>query len=138
VPVAVNTIDEFTFIWMSEPPWLNLLQNVTRVRPGNNGVLEQTLGEWSEPFELITKAEAQNHQAAWDLYVDYRALVGGDAVEVVWCSIPMSSEGHVYFVKGVWPIKIRRIVHGEGPNGSYFAEAICRWRLQPVTDLPPG
>ena len=50
----------------------------------------------------------------------------------------MSGFGHVYFVMDVWPVKIRRLVHGVGPTGQYFAETVCRWRLQPVVDLPPA
>lgn len=120
---------------MSEPPLLVQNQTVARVRPGANGVLVQSLAEWSEPFEIITKAEAPNQAAAYDLYDAYRQLVGTEAVDIVWCNISLATYGHLFFPLHVAPLKIRRIVHGVGLNGQYFAECICRWRIQPIEYL---
>lgn len=136
MPVTTNTIADFSFIYLTQPPYLVQRPTIARVRPGGDGALMQSLGEWSEPFELVSKSEAQDVQAAYDLYDQYNDLSGGDSVDIVWGSVALSQYGHVFFVMGVEILEIKALVNAVGPNGQYYAHLICRWRIQPVVDLP--
>jgi hypothetical protein len=135
--LATNSIGQFEFMWMSRPPLLVYRKTIARVRPGTSGTLVQSLGEWAEPFELVTKTSAVNLGFAYDAYEAYRHLCGDNAVDITWANYPMTAVGHVYFVMDVELLEAKQLIVGVAPGGLFFAHAICRWRIQPVTDLPP-
>lgn len=138
---------------MSEPPWFSQIQSIGRVRPGTDGVLMQTLGDWSQPFEVVTKACVETAAGpilntfpqAVELYHKYTLLSGAESQELVWEGVNFATTfQHRFFVKHVGPLGgsvktgIRKIIRGVGydyglaANIQYFAECHARWQLQPV------
>lgn len=98
-------------------------------RPGANGTGLLLFGVQGEPFTMVSGIDPANESEAWDIYYDYHALRGGDAVELVWAGRNLYDEYDVkYWVQNVEVGRLIRL--GASTRGDYWLEA--RWTLCPV------
>jgi hypothetical protein len=130
----MNRIGPFTFISLSKPPEAVQDRLAIHRRAGVDGNMLQNLGTWGDPLEVESLAGAISFTRAMQLSVEYKALPGGDAQQVIWSGADFTAINHLFFVLNVAipPDGIYRIVRGHGPDGDYFAEIRAVWTLLPI------
>lgn len=127
----MDSIANFRFISLSNPPELVQAQMAAHTRSGTDGVTVHHLGSWAEPFFCTSRAEAQSMEAALQIYREYLAIVG-QRVRIVWANVPFAAAGFAFFVMKISEPRPRKLLIGTGPNGDYFADLEVTWRLQCV------
>jgi hypothetical protein len=125
-----NSIAQFEFIALHghpEPPRENTIVIGRAGVRGNSVWLD---AEHGRPFKLRSVTDCSDiKEGRWG-YEEYRKLIGGDPVELVWEDQPMSAEGFKVIVLDVHLIDLHAIVTPVGGfNPDNQALLTCEWDL---------
>lgn len=132
---AAFQIDRFPFFSLSGPPERPFIQLELEARAGADGQSVWDTGERGQPFQLESIVETVNVIVAASLIADYRSLIGGDPVDMIWAGLEVI--GVKYVVLDVQPVPrgVHAILFGKGgaggPAAISFGVCRCVWTLLP-------
>jgi hypothetical protein len=132
-----HSIGAFTFVTLAGDPSPLKQQTLVLARPGVDGVAVWLLGTRGEKFTLRSAVDAGSFSDARGLFTQYKALIGGDPVKLVWNGLKMEDETFAVIVLDVRPVSIRRILGGVGGlNAPSQGWCECDWDLVAVEQAP--
>ena len=131
------SIGEFDFLALHGNPEPLKEQCVLAGRPGVEGVAVWKTSPRGVRFTLRSAVDAESLTAARWLFGQYKTLIGGDPVELVWAGLAMTGESFQVVVLDCRPAEIKSIIGGVG--GLYppsIAWCECDWDLVAVATEP--
>jgi hypothetical protein len=129
-----NSIGTFTFLKLDGNPEPLKEECIVLSRPGVEGVAVWKTGRRGVKLTLRSSVDAADLDAARALVPAYQALIGADAVELVWCDIELADvESFQVIVLDVRPVEVKAIIGGVGglnsPSGGW---CVCDWDVVAV------
>jgi hypothetical protein len=133
--MSAHRIDVFNFeFWDGSPPVLTYEQGSSFTRPGADGVGQQTLGRWAEPFDATLTAWYASYTLALLAVPRMQAIVRIGPVRLWYNAIDYRTVfGHDYLVDAVEMINCQSVIRllGPGINLAGGAELLVRFTMTP-------
>jgi hypothetical protein len=133
--MSAHRVDVFNFeFWNGSPPTLTYQQGSTFTRAGTNGVGQQRLGRWGDPFDAELTAWYTSYLAAMAALPLMQSMVRTGHVNVIYDGLDYQAAlGHRYFVDRVDLVRCQKILRQIGPgiNWASGAELVVRFTMTP-------
>lgn len=127
-----NTLGPFAFLEIMGDPQFPTGDIDLVARPGVNGFALWFTGVRGKPFSLMSLVDAPTLGDAYDLYDQYRFLIGAGLQALTWRNINMTSVSIMFAVLDVRPLQIRQVAKFVGGlNSNPGAICRCEWTLIP-------
>ncbi|MBL9125832.1 MAG: hypothetical protein JNG90_19480 [Planctomycetaceae bacterium] len=128
-----NAIGNFEFISLREVPFGLSRQLELIERAGVNGTGIRRTGIRGRPIQLRSHVDTPDTASAIEQLELYRALIGADAVNLIWNDVPSYDAGYAVVVLDVVPVTARGVVSAVGGLlGGGLGRLEADWTLQPV------
>ena len=132
---------DFVSLNMVSGPNAPPLVPTRQVQPLQRGGVEDTtfvnMGIKGQPFQMISFRDADDLEAAFELYLDYVANVGVGPLALIWSGIDISAlfNNTAYVVLDVIPLSIAAIRTASGGlSTNKGADIYALWTLMPVEE----
>mgnify|MGYP000995828325 FL=1 len=105
-------------------------------RAGVDGTELTRIGTRGKPFQLVSQVDQADVDSCYATLNQYKTLIDGDPVDLVWYGVNSSTYGYKVQVLGVMPTKIQKIasaIGGKNAPSNGFLE--CVWSL---IQIPTG
>lgn len=129
--IAINQIGSFRFIRLEGPPLAEGMDVERIERPGVDGIALLRLGVHDKPTRYVSTVDVASVAAGWQLYEQYKALQGADAVNLIWSGAPAV----LVAIERVTALVCRPLQGSVGnqinpPSGGLL---VCEWILERIS-----
>ncbi len=129
--IQINQIGSFRFLRLECPPLAEGMDVERIERAGVDGIALLRLGVHDKPTRVRSTVDVATVAAGWQLYEQYKALQGADAVNLIWAGAPAV----LVAIEKVTALACRPLQGSVGlqinpPSGGLL---ICEWILERIS-----